>query len=585
MAEPSLQLGNGNWAGKSDNLLAYHKVDNNFYADELTFARASTGTIVNSDGLIEQVPYNLATYSEQFDNAGWSKTRSSISVNAIIAPNGTLTADKLIANTDNNSHFIEQTITTPSSVDVTFSVYAKAAGYGFLQVNNQADNSIANFDLSSGVLGTISGYTATIEDVGNGWYRCSATRSFNFAPSRHRFAIISSSTSARLESFTGNGTSGVYIYGAQLNSGSTAKTYYPTTTRLNIPRVDYLNNANGSLLLEPQRTNLVTYSEDFSNAAWIKSGASVASGFTSPDGTTNAFKLVEDTSTGRHETQAPSSSSGDLAFSFFAKKGENSFIQITNSQDANAYANFDLNLGVIGSSDIYTPTIINYGNGWYRCIATVNASSAINYARIGLITSSTSARVESYTGDGTSGVYIYGAQVEAGSYSTSYIPTSGTTVSRLADTCATTGLSDVINSTEGVLYAEISALDWDASAGHQVSLSDGSGNNRIMIYPYSETQLGLRFNANASQLVSQTLTVSSLSVNSKIAVRWGNGNYSIYQNGSSIYTQAIASYPIGLSKLNFSSVTETSPFYGNCQNLQIFKTALTNAELATLTTL
>ena len=136
-----------------------------------------------------------------------------------------------------------------------------------------------------------------------------------------------------------------------------------------------------------------------------------------------------------------------------------------------------------------------------------------------------------------------------------------------------------------MFYFEGSALDWDVSAGHQVSLSDGSGNNRIMVYPYSETQLGLRFNANASQLVSQTLTVSSLSVNSKIAVRWGNGNYSIYQNGSSIYTQAIASYPIGLSKLNFSSVTETSPFYGNVKDIRVYNEALTDAQLQTLTTL
>ena len=584
MSEPSLQLGNGNWAGKSDNLLAYHKVDNNFYADDLTFARASTGTIVNSDGLIEQVPYNLATYSEQFDNAGWSKTRSSISVNAIIAPNGTLTADKLIANTDNNSHFIEQTITTPSSVDVTFSVYAKAAGYGFLQVNNQADNSIANFDLSSGVLGTISGYTATIEDVGNGWYRCSATRSFNFAPSRHRFAIISSSTSARLESFTGNGTSGVYIYGAQLNSGSTAKTYYPTTTRLNIPRVDYLNNENGSLLLEGQSTNLITYSEDYSQ--WTAENATATiNNVTSPDGTQNGTKLTPTTSSQRQAIKLAQSQNGDIVISCFAKKGEYDVIQITDAINGSYYVNFDLDNGVVGSSSVMIGEIENYGNGWYRCVSKYNSTSAINAVRFSIAQNATDGRLVNFAGNGTDSLYIYGAQVESGSYSTSYIPTSGTTVTRLADTSATTGLSDVINSTEGVLYAEISALDWDASAGHQVSLSDGSGNNRIMIYPYSETQLGLRFNANASQLVSQTLTVSSLSVNSKIAVRWGNGNYSIYQNGSSIYTQAIASYPIGLSKLNFSSVTETSPFYGNCQNLQIFKTALTNTELATLTTI
>jgi hypothetical protein len=178
---------------------------------DLTFTRASSATRVGPDGLIEKVRTNLILQSDTFDNASWLKTRATITANATTAPDGTSTADKMIANTDNNSHFVDQPITTPTNTPFTFSVFAKAGEYDFLQINNQADSSIANFNLSNGTLGTISGYEASITDAGNGWYRCVATRTFSPAPTTHRFALITSSTSARLESFIGDGTSGLSL--------------------------------------------------------------------------------------------------------------------------------------------------------------------------------------------------------------------------------------------------------------------------------------------------------------------------------------------------------------------------------------
>jgi hypothetical protein len=343
----------------------------------------------------------------------------------------------------------------------------------------------------------------------------------------------------------------------------------------------------GSWLFESQSTNLITQSELFSDASWVKIGASVTSNAViSPEGILNADKLVEDSTNGYHilDTENMGSKSGSYTYSLFAKKGENNFVVLWWVYASTSKTWFDLENGVVGSQTgaaTDNAKIEDYGNGWFKCSVTRNEIGNV-YCVIG---NSNQDAVFSYQGDGTSGVYIWGAQLEQQSYATSYIPTEGSTVTRNQDLCTNGGSLASINSTSGTLYFEGSALDWGASANNQISLSDGSGSNRIMIYPYSENQLGLRFNANASQLVSQTITVSILSVNFKIAIRWGNGNYSIYQNGLEAYTQSISSTPLGLSKLNFSSATGGSNFYGKTKALAVWKEALSDSELQSLTTI
>ena len=347
-----------------------------------------------------------------------------------------------------------------------------------------------------------------------------------------------------------------------------------------MPRVDYLNNSNGSLILEPQRSNLVTYSSDFSQ--WGNARTTDTSNqITSPDGLNEGTLLEQQsgqTNAGSIYLGGLGLSSGTYAQSIFAKKKDKDFIVCYSANAERTY--FNLSNGTIGTiASGNTAKIEDYGNGWYRCTITYTITSG------GVIAFYLSDSDNSSVVTDSGGVYIYGAMLEQGSYSTSIINTSGSTVTRNQDTCSITNVADRINSSEGVFYFEGSSLASSTSALHQISLSDGSGNNRVMIYPFSQTQLGLRFNANTSQLVAQTVTVSNLSVNNKIAVKWGNGNYSLYQNGSKIYNQAITSTPIGLYKLNFSSVTETAEFVGSIKDLKVYNTALTDQELATLTTL
>ena len=183
------------------------------------------------------------------------------------------------------------------------------------------------------------------------------------------------------------------------------------------PRIDFKDNTKGALKLEPQRSNLVTYSEDFNDASWNKSDSSVTSGFLSLNGTLNADKLIPNTdNTANHYIRKTASiiNLTDYSYSFFAKKGEYNFVSTYVSALGGAYS-WDLENGVVIAG--INAFIENYGNGWYRC--GLNATSSSTSLSCRIYANKYSDRNTSFQGDGTSGVYIYGAQLEQGSYATS----------------------------------------------------------------------------------------------------------------------------------------------------------------------
>jgi hypothetical protein len=302
---------------------------------QLAFTRSNdTATRVGPDGLIEKVRTNLVLQSEAFDNASWVKTQDgqvTITANAAVAPNGTTTAEKMIPSAIAGFHCVQQLVTL-SAGEASVSVYAKAVENSFLQIFDALTVEFVNFNLTTGAVGSSSVYVGSIEDAGNGWYRCKATKvvpSGNFTP---RVAVVTSATAVRGESFTGNGTDGLLIWGAQLEYG-VATDYIPTTTTAvsvgpvaNLPRLNYPINSDGSvgcpsLLLEPQRVNLATYSEQFGDASWT-GGAVVTSNTTiSPDGTQNA-DTIEDNSAAYLSARRSVSITANATYtaSFFIKK-------------------------------------------------------------------------------------------------------------------------------------------------------------------------------------------------------------------------------------------------------------------------
>jgi hypothetical protein len=230
---------------------------------DMSVVRATTATRVNSAGLVELVPYNLLQYSEQFDNAAWSKTAISVSANSATAPNGMNTADTL-SNTSASAIILQTSPSVNTSTVVTHSVYLKrtnndwvvvaiarngATTYGELYVWFNIATGAVGSNLPDGAAVLVD---ADIEDAGNGWYRCSVT---GYVPNAVSYVAFMFFTDAN-SSFNRVASQSVYAWGSQLVEGSVAKDYQKTETRLNIPRLDYSNGTCPSLLVEPQRTNL-----------------------------------------------------------------------------------------------------------------------------------------------------------------------------------------------------------------------------------------------------------------------------------------------------------------------------------------
>jgi len=227
------------------------------------------------------------------------------------------------------------------------------------------------------------------------------------------------------------------------------------------PRFDYDPETGESLglLVEEARTNLETYSELFTDVSWIKTDSSISPNATlSPDGLLNGAKVVENTNNAVHgiykNYSATLTAGVKYTHTVFAKAGERSTLQLSSSQGTD-YANFDLLNGVITFSTAGSnASIVALPNGWYRCSSQFTPpSTALVRPYILVYSTSNPPRISSYVGDGTSGIYVWGAQLEAGSFPTSYIPTTGTVVTRTADVASITGtdFSSWYNQSEGTV--------------------------------------------------------------------------------------------------------------------------------------
>lgn len=349
-----------------------------------------------------------------------------------------------------------------------------------------------------------------------------------------------------------------------------------------VPRIDF-SSGDGSLLLEPQRTNLLPYNEDFSNAAWIKENITITVNDTiSPDGTTNADKIKETSANTYHGiSKSSSTSSGnDYTLSIFAKADERNYLVLrTNLSGSNVNTTFDLNNGLVTYNGHTSASIQSFGNGWYRCTITSNASgSSVNSAFLLSSTDVTNNNLPTYLGDGTSGFYLYGAQLEQGSYPTSYIKTSGSAVTRLADVCENTNASSYIGQTEGTLYWEVEKI---VNGSDYFQISDGGTNNWILVGIDGGNAIGYVKSGGVVQAIIQT----SINVGThKMALGYAANDVVFYLNGVQIGNDTSATIPatdeIDLSQGNPSGVKTIST---KTIESRLYKTRLTNTELAELT--
>jgi hypothetical protein len=593
---PSLEIGNGNWAVQSDSLLGYKTINGKYYPREMSVTRATTGTRVNAEGLVELVPYNLFSYSEMFENTYWTDNLRIVLPNVAVAPNGTTTADLIYPSTSGLFRGIYTSGLLNNNYN--FSVFAKASGKNFLFFYVVGASSVTGlwFNLSNGTIGSIgsSWSNVNIQNVGNGWYRCSANVTL-IGPTNNLYYCMSDADNSN--SVTLNGTDGIYLWGAQLVEGSEPLDYLPTTTRLNIARIDY-STGSPALLVEPQRTNLFTYSEQFDNGAWFKASATITTNATiAPNGTLTADKAIATNTVDATRAVLQNFTSilgSTYSISVYVKAAEYTKFTISDIAYGRFGASFDLVAETstsLGGLNYVSSLITNEGNGWYKC-SIVATGSPVQWA-VGFmgypdgVTPSSSGVL--YTGDGVSGVFIWGAQIEVGAYPTSYIPTTSASVTRNADVISKTGISSLIGQTEGVIF-----IDYYASAQNIDTLSyaylfiGGTFTDNYQIYNYGTTLYWYIRNASGiiiSQTANQTLVAGS---RYKIALAYKSGEYALYINGVQKRTSTNSSAPPAMSQFNLNAEdfgASAAKVKNEFNAVAFWPTRLTNEQLAELTSL
>jgi len=516
---------------------------------DLSFTRASNGTRINSAGLVEVCPWNLAQYSEDF-NTGWTLANVTVTANDITAPNGTLTADKLTISSNGND--VKQTISVLPNTVYTWSFYVyggTALGQQGRFYDNTNSTNIEYYNYSSSV---VLGAWVKIErtfTTPSGCYEIQA------------WVLAATSTIGTM-----------WAWGCQLNIGSTAKPYFPTTDRLNVPRLTYQNGGGGcpSLLLEKQSTNLATYSEDatqWNTGSNVGSITRTANNTTSPDGTQNADKV-----------QFPAVGSGSeyavLFFPFTASattytgsvwlKGENGGEVV--------WINFTKD-GVN-----YTQTLCTLTTSWQRFTLSSTLTSGADNFQIGVDT-----RDSAESAKPAQTIYVWGRQLEASSYPTSYIPTTSASATRVADACYKTGISSLIGQTEGSVFFDFTVDTISAQTNDPVLwyMKDGGTGERY-VELYSDGRL-IYLEYNGATIA--TITKTGLTIGRhKCAIGYANDDMVFYVDGVQIGTD-VSGTPSGFSTFGLQYYNATYSGQQKVNQVILFPTRLTNAELASLTTI
>jgi hypothetical protein len=552
---------------------------------ELTFTRASNATRVGPDGLIQKVRTNLLTYSNDFSNAAWGKSFAALT-GGQSGYDGTNNAWKLQAS-GSTSCYIQQ---GSFSVLRAHSIYAKAGTYDQISIINGGYGQGVQFDLTSGTIVTNSNssiYSPTITSVGSGWYKISL--GIQSSAPTYGFLIAP-------QLLNGGGiVDGEYIYiqNAQTEYNDIATDYIATTSSAvsvgpvsGLPRLDYSGGCP-SLLLEPQRVNDVVNNTALNNhtaynASW---GVNVA---VAPSGYQEAEKLIENTSNSTHfwgvGLSYTSGTTYTLSVYIKAAERDEFLIQVGNPSVINFGAVFNLSTKVVNNLGSGTALMVDAGNGWYRCI--IQSVTALSTGSTNLNCFLRSGGTINYTGDGTSGAYFWGVQREIGAYETSLIPTLSTSVTRVAETAVKTGISSLIGQTEGTAFIEFSVEHLTSGNNILFNLSDGTSPNSIYANWY---EFGGGNRIEYAVYIGGALVVGfnhSIAIGThKLAFAYKANDFVAYVDGVAVGSDTSGSVP-ATSRLSIGSWTTPAFYYsGRVSQALLFKTRLTNAQLAELTTL
>ena len=563
-------------------------VDNVTGAQLVTFTRASSGTFVGSDGVIKTAVTNSELHSEAFDNAYYSRAGinafgSGSVANAIAAPNGSLTADFITEDTTAFRHRLAPVgKAVVSGITYTYSIYAKSTNRNLFLNCDALFNARSAFNLQTGVV-TVGNGSGAIEPVGDGWYRCSITGAATSTKTDAYYIQIQTGTVD--QNYTGDNTSGIYLWGAQLEQSSTVGEYIPTTSTINsAPRFDHNPTTGESLglLVEEQRTNLALQSESFTTSPWT-----LASGFVSATG----GLLTESTSGASSQAsfnQTLSVTSG-VAYTGWldVQYVDNRFVQIVLGAagfGAEAYANYDLVDGVVGTKGTTTTTssITRIGTNRYRIVITASAtntdSTVFQFAHIA---SASAGRASNVTLSGLK-TQLLRAQLEAGAFPTSYIPTTTATVTRSADVCSISGsnFSSWYNASEGTIFCD--HLEARPNTGVIYGFAN-TFDNSFYVVPGATNNV-LSFTAGNNQ-ASLNLNITGAGP-FRHASAYQLNNFGASLNGGSISSDTVALVPSGPVRFAFGTAPwslGTAQLNSRIRRLTYWPTRLPNSTLQAVT--
>jgi len=546
---------------------------------DFTFTRSSAATRVNADGNIEKETQNLLLQSNQFDvSANWVNTFSS-ETSGHSGYDGSSDA-WLLTKTDAGGR-IHQNFT--ASGVLTYSVYLKAnaSDYALIQLNGSGADKYMYVDLTDGSKGSIGGgnIDENIVDVGGGWYRCSITANTDAT----RVRIYPANSTGDVSATSGS----IYIQDAQLEYGLVARDVITTTTTAveggitdNVPRLDYTDSSCPALLLEPQRTNLMHYSAP----APLTTTTSVTDKwviYSATTGVVNDAIGVDGYKTATKYTNASNTVNDYMLYRF---------LNVTSGQTYTCSGY--LKLGTATNACI----VLNNGSAW-NAIPNANfvATAAAGYdewKRFEItFTAPATNKINVHIGyHNETGVdaqslgnfYLDSFQCEAGSYATSYIPTYGSSVTRVADNNVRIGSQpDLIGQTEGTLFFE-----GTAEAGTEIIALHRSTLGGIFILSNSSSKVQFFAWYGNGVVINYSSTIDSTS-NFKAAFAYKDGDTALYCNGQQISLRTEAFDP----QITLQDVWLNQGGYAasknklNAKQALVFKTRLSNEELAALTTI
>jgi len=598
----------------------------------VTFSRSTTAPYYDgkTSVLAEQ---NLQTYSQTFTNGVWYTT-TTVTANTTTAPDGTTTASTLLTPAGSNIFYIGQTTAITNAIPYTYSASLKYNTNQFAFIKIYGNTGTGSWgavvvDLINGTItSTQNGSSATVNATSivaqaNGFYRVSitVTQSGGSATSGCGGFIQLSNTGTPSIGPYGNytwtavGTESIYIWGSQLEQRSSVTAYNATTTTaitnyipqlltapINAPRFDFNPTTGESLglLIEQSSTNLLTYSQLFSDSTWVKIRSSITqTAGIAPDGTQTAQLLIEDTTVtnshgcGNYGSQTITSGQ-QYTWSVEAKAWTRNYITLSGDIGNGWLGNgvqFSLIDGTVQkNSSALVTTSTNLGNGWWRFSITATASASGN-AKPGVYIGSVPATgasngVDSYTGNGYSGIYIWGAQLEALAFPTSYIATTSAQVTRASDVppkTTSTNFTQWFNYQQGTIYCAFDTPTISSSAPNMAIWGIDNGTTAQYYVNKSTATISGYEGTNNASFGTITANTNQLSIYTYSNVA-GSSSASGLLNGGSIGTITATTQSILPTQLTIGGyITTSNQFTGHIKKLAFYPQAVTSAQLQALT--